>query len=149
MEDRDTNHAAQEDKEMEKQHSDMSKHKEAVGGVPEVDPEQPVSLEKEMSRPIEIPEKVWDGLSDRMKKVLDTPSLPFPPPRVTDKVVFTDNYPQGYGKKLTAFIMAVDENWVAHLATLDPTQNPLCHPRPGVPYDQSGRPGSWAFLLEK
>lgn len=148
MEGRDTNHVAQEDKEMEKQHSNMSKHKEGIEVVPEVDLEQPVIIEHASTSTILPPTKFMIEMPAGATLPMQSKDMILPP-RITDKVVFTDNYPQGYGKKLTAFIMAVDENWVAHLATLDPTQNPLCHPRPGVPYDQSGRPGSWAFLLEK
>lgn len=121
----------------------MAKHKEAIGEITTIDPENPVGGEAPETETVYESAAMIGSAVERKIEAL------MPPPRITDKVIFTDNYPQGYGKKLTAFIMAVDDNWVAHLATLDPTQNPLCHPRPGVPYDQSGRPGSWAFLLEK
>lgn len=67
------------------------------------------------------------------------------PPRVGDRVIFTDNYPQGYGKKLAAIIMDVSIDRKADLATFDKTQNPICHPRPGIAYDINGTPGTWRY----
>lgn len=108
---------------------------------------QQTAVEDSENREAVIPEDVETTkaiLQEAVESQIETLSTMFPP-RIADKVIFTDNYPQGYGKKLTAFIMEVYPDWKADLATLDKSQNPICHPRPGIPYDVDGKPGTWRY----
>lgn len=122
-------------------HKENTKEKPAVEAVTEADIEITEELTMES---VEAAIPIFDPVVQKEFLVQE-----IIPPRISDKVVFTDNYPQGYGKKLCSFIMDVDKDWKADLATFDKTQNPIVHPRMGIPYDQSGTPGTWAFILEQ
>lgn len=74
-----------------------------------------------------------------------TPSLKPPKPRISETVIFTDNYPQALGKQRAAIIMDVRPNGTVYLGVFDPTQNPISHPRDNIVYDASGKPGTWKY----